>query len=244
MRQEYILSWNNRENVLKLPVNPQEVPSLTRPGHNTTWTTTDIGSFKAIGKAGLAGLTLASFFPAHEYTFCTYQDFPKPMDCVRLIERWQSLSRPIRLIITGYLNMAFAIEGFEWSVEKGTGDINFKLELEEYRFANTPDNASQLPVQDNNGLKSRYDETAPVDDEAEKDTVIEVTVQSQKDTLWHTAELYLEDATRWKEIAELNKIADPKLMQKGQVVKIKVPARSKWAKRSGPKKEEKGAAGS
>lgn len=232
MRQEYILSWNNRENELKLPVNPQEVPTLTRAGHNTTWATTDIGSFKAIGKAGLAGLSLSSFFPAHAYTFCSYHDFPKPIECVRLIERWQSTSRPIRLIITGYLNMAFAIESFEWSVEKGTGDINFKLDLEEYRFANTPDTASKLPVQEGTGLKSRYDETAPVEGEADKDTVIEIRVQSQKDTLWHLAEVYLNDATRWKEIADLNKISDPKLMKKGQVVKIKVAAGSKWAKKA------------
>ena len=150
-----------------------------------------------------------------------------------MIEKWQASSRPIRLIITGYLNMAFAIESFEWTLEKGTGDIHFKLDLEEYRFANTADNASNLPVNENTGLTSRYDEGATNNVEAinDPDVVIEVMVKSQEDTLWHLSEVYLEDATRWKEIAELNGIQDPKTMQKGQVVKIKVPSGSKWAKR-------------
>ena len=129
------LSWNNREEVLKLPVPPQNEPELYTPGQNQTWNTTDVGPFKAIGYPGLYSTSIESFFPAHEYPFCTYTGFPSPEECVEMIKRWQASRRPIRYIRAGLINDAFAIEGFTYSKETGTGDIKYRLELERYRFA-------------------------------------------------------------------------------------------------------------
>lgn len=184
-RGEFELSWNNRQEVLKLPVNP-EPPEIENPGGNVNYVTTEVGTFKAIGEPGLEKLSLQSFFPNRYYTFCTYRDFPSPEECVATIKRWQTSRRPIRLIITGVLNDAYAIENFTYSKEKGTGDINYTLELEQYRFAK----AGQ-------GVNHSY-----------VDKMITIVTLKEGDTLCAIAEEWLGDSDRYKEIAELNGIKD------------------------------------
>lgn len=184
-RGEFELSWNNRQEVLKLPVNP-EPPEIENPGGNVNYVTTEVGTFKAIGELGLERLSLQSFFPNRCYTFCTYRDFPSPEECVATIKRWQASRRPIRLIITGVLNDAYAIENFTYSKEKGTGDINYTLELEQYRFAK----AGQ-------GVNHSY-----------ADKMITIVTLKYGQTLRELAEEWLGDGDRYKEIAELNGIKD------------------------------------
>lgn len=60
------LSWNNRAEVLKLPVAPQEDPEMSTGAQNQTWNTTDAGPFKAIGYPSLSGVTIKSFFPGSQ----------------------------------------------------------------------------------------------------------------------------------------------------------------------------------
>lgn len=184
-RGEFELSWNNRQEVLKLPVNP-DPPEIENPGGNVNYVTTEVGTFKAIGELGLERLSLQSFFPNRHYTFCTYRDFPSPEECVATIKRWQASRRPIRLIITGVLNDAYAIENFTYSKEKGTGDINYTLELEQYRFAK----AGQ-------GVNHSY-----------ADKMITIVTLKKGQTLCELAEEWLGDSDRYKEIAELNGIKD------------------------------------
>ena len=184
-RGEFELSWNNRQEVLKLPVNP-ESPEIGRAGSNTNYVTTEVGTFKAIGEPGLQKLTLQGFFPNRYYTFCTYRSFPSPEECVAMIGRWQASRRPIRLIITGLLNDAFAIESFTYSKEKGTGDINYTLELEQYRFAE----AGQ-------GVNHCY-----------ADKMFTIVTLKYGQTLCELAEEWLGDSDRYKEIAKLNDIKD------------------------------------
>lgn len=184
-RGEFELSWNNRQEVLKLPVNP-ESPEIEHPGNNVNHVTTEVGTFKAIGEQGLTKLSLKGFFPNRYYTFCTYRDFPSPEECVAMIRRWQASRRPIRLIITGVLNDAFAIENFSFSKEVGTGDVNYVLELEQYRFAN----AEQ-------GVNHSF-----------ADKMFTIVTLSEDMSLRDVAEEWLGDSDRYKEIASLNGIED------------------------------------
>lgn len=189
------LSWNNREEVLKLPVAPQNEPELYTPGQNQTWNTTDVGPFKAIGYPGLYSVSIESFFPAHDYSFCTYTGFPSPEECVEMIKRWQESRRPIRYIRTGLINDAFAIEGFTYSKEMGTGDINYRLELERYRFA------SDANPQTGNSFREGYStETG--------ETLTLYIPLKEGQTLCELADEYLGDSDRYKDIAERNGIED------------------------------------
>lgn len=188
------LSWSNRAEVLRLPVAPQNAPELYTPGANETWKTTDVGAFKAIGCPGLKTVTVESFFPAQRYSFCKYSDFPSPEACVAMIGRWQESRRPIRYIRTGLINEAFSIEGFTWHKEMGTGDIYYKLDLEQFRFAEGA----------NPQTGNRYRADIKYNDVTDEsgDMVLVPLVKGM--TLCELAEVYLGDSDRYMEIFNAN----------------------------------------
>ena len=71
------LSVNNREQVICLPVLPAEF-TVSKPQKNEVFETVDQGELKLIGKAGLKGITISSFFPVRDYPFLkdrTYKGF-------------------------------------------------------------------------------------------------------------------------------------------------------------------------
>lgn len=193
-RPEDELSWNNRAEVLKLPVAPQEDPEMSTGAQNQTWNTTDAGPFKAIGYPSLSGVTIKSFFPAHNYSFCTYTGFPTPEECVAMIQRWQESRRPIRYIRTGLINDAFSIENFVFSKERGTGDINYTLELERYPFA------TQENIETGNNHRGE-----DVNHDGTIDETVNYILLKKGMTLCEIAEEWLGDAGRYQDIYDWNK---------------------------------------
>lgn len=106
---------------------------LGSTSNNTTENINAVGEVSLIGKRNLKTISLASFFPAANYDFCQYSTFPKPLECVEIIEKIKEKG-VVRLIITGtQINMECTIESFVWGQNDGTKDINFTLELREYR---------------------------------------------------------------------------------------------------------------
>lgn len=131
---DFYLSYNNNEEQLRLPVTPGQF-ELSQRNNNTVVNINALGEINLIGKKGLASISLSSFFPVQEYYFCKYTGFPKPYECVKMIQKWRDSGRPIRLIITGTsINYAMTIENFIFSEQDGTRDVYFTLELREYVF--------------------------------------------------------------------------------------------------------------
>lgn len=131
---DFYLSYNNNEEQLRLPVTPSDF-ELSQRNNNTVVNINALGEINLIGKKGLVSISLSSFFPAQEYYFCKYTGFPKPYECVKMIQKWRDSGRPIRLIITGTsINYAMTIENFIFSEQDGTRDVYFTLELREYVF--------------------------------------------------------------------------------------------------------------
>ena len=131
---DFYLSYNNNEEQLRLPVTPSDF-ELSQRNNNTVVNINALGEINLIGKKGLASISLSSFFPAQEYYFCKYTGFPKPYECVKMIQKWRDSGRPIRLIITGTsINYAMTVENFIFSEQDGTRDVYFTLELREYVF--------------------------------------------------------------------------------------------------------------
>ncbi|OHW62165.1 hypothetical protein EUAN_12340 [Andreesenia angusta] len=154
--QKYILSYNNREDVMQLPVNPQGWGLGT--GHNNeTFSNFERGDMKLIGRTGLKHITIESFFPNQTYPFCTYKPHVDPWSLVHMIKKWKGSNRPIRLIITETdINDAFAIENFTYEQRDGTGDIYYTLELSEYRFLNVSEvGGSGRTIDKDTGLRER-----------------------------------------------------------------------------------------
>ncbi|MDV9166411.1 peptidoglycan-binding protein LysM, partial [Clostridioides difficile] len=74
-------------NTFRFPVIP---PSFEINGSATINTSNilSVGDIAVFGGLGLKTIELSSFFPNQEYSFCNYNGFPKPYDCVNLIESW------------------------------------------------------------------------------------------------------------------------------------------------------------
>ncbi|NLY20133.1 MAG: hypothetical protein GXZ08_02465 [Tissierellia bacterium] len=158
--EQCILSYNNREEVLELPVPLQEWG--LESGNNTyKFTTMNTGDIKAIGNSKLKVLNISSFFPNHDYSFLLGKRID-PFTCVNIIEKWRQSGKPIRVIIVGTdINLAMSIENFVYGKEDGSGDIPFSLSLEEYRFLNTPNFSIPQPVDELTELKDRATEEKP-----------------------------------------------------------------------------------
>lgn len=206
---EFWLTFNNREEELQFPIPPPTF-TIIKGNLNKTVTTANVaGEINLLGKGEgkLAELTLSSFFPAQEYYFCQYRGFPKPYQCVEMIERWRKTGQPIRFIITDTdINLPMGIESFDYGEQDGSGDVYFTLELREYRFikvASTP----QLN-------KPEY--TAPaVQKPITKDVPSSYIVKSG-DTLWAIAKRLTGNGANYKQIAQKNGVKNPDLIYPGQ----------------------------
>jgi hypothetical protein len=136
---DFYLSYNNNEEQLRLPVIPDNF-ELSQRNNNTVVNINALGEIdqlltQHLGNQRIHHSGQLRFFPAQEYYFCKYTGFPKPYECVKMIQKWKESGRPIRLIITGTsINYAMTIENFIFSEQDGTRDVYFTLELREYVF--------------------------------------------------------------------------------------------------------------
>ncbi|WDV47126.1 phage portal protein [Clostridiaceae bacterium M8S5] len=127
------LSVNNREQVIKLPVLPNEFMVNTGM-KNESYDTIRQGEIKLIGLENLKTIKIQSFFPSKRYNFLRDNKY-KGWRYVEMIEGWKSRRVPIRLIITNTpINMPCTIEGFEYGIKDGTNDIYYTLTLSEFKF--------------------------------------------------------------------------------------------------------------
>ena len=129
---DIFLSINNREQVIRLPVNPSEI-TINDPQNNETFETVN-GSVQRIGKPGLITLTLSSFFPKNNYSFAKIDK--TPLEYIKMLREWKNRRIPIRIVIAELdFNKAMAINNFVTKADT-SNDLSYTLELSEFRFAN------------------------------------------------------------------------------------------------------------
>ncbi|WP_410497026.1 LysM peptidoglycan-binding domain-containing protein [Cellulosilyticum sp. ST5] len=204
---DYYLSFNNNEERLRLPVIPSSF-EVSIPHQNTTVNINQLGEINLIGKTGLMSMTIESFFPNQDYSFCLYRDFQKPYEYIKQLLKWKDSGRPIRVIVTGTpINYAMAIGSLTYSEVDGTGDVYFSLELKEYKFITTTGQTTTT--------KSKTTLTTPP-------TIREVKSPSNSysvrkgDTLWLIAKKVTGDGSNYIAIAQKNGITDPSKLSVGQ----------------------------
>ncbi|MFN1865283.1 peptidoglycan-binding protein LysM [Clostridioides difficile] len=120
-------------NTFRFPVIP---PSFEINGSATINTSNilNVGDIAVFGGLGLKTIELSSFFPNQEYSFCNYNGFPKPYDCVNLIESWMKEGYILRFIITETnINFECIIADFNYREQDYSRDVYFTLSLKEYR---------------------------------------------------------------------------------------------------------------
>lgn len=205
--QQCILSFNNRAEVLELPVPLQEW-NLEAPHNTYRFTTLESGEVLAIGAKKLEEMTIESFFPAtKDYTFLYSKEFPEPWVCVEMIRRWKNSKKPIRVIIVGTdINHAMAIDEFEYGKADNTSDVHFTLKLSEYTFLNMP---RSKRTSDEDLSERPYDK--------EKGGVHKVV---EGDTLWDLAAKHLGNGNEWEKIAKFNDNITPKDLKPGMMIKL------------------------
>ena len=130
---DIFISINNREQVIQLPIVPDEF-SIASPMNNETFTTISQGDLRMIGQRGLKSITIDSFFPAKDYYFSRGNQH-QGWEYVEIIESWMDRRVPIRLIITDTaINLPATIDSFEYGPQDGSGDIYYSLQLSEFKF--------------------------------------------------------------------------------------------------------------
>lgn len=210
--QQLVLSFENRSEVLELPW-PLQEHNISSPHNTYSFDTINTGEVLAIGKKKLRQMMISSFFPSKPYPFLFSQTFPEPSVCIEMINKWRLSGKPIRVAIMDTdINLAMAIESFDYGKEEGdgSGDVAFTLSLKEYSYLNVE--RSKKPSK-KAALKDRPRE------KLSKQTTSYLVKKG--DTLWDLADKKLGDGSRWREIAKINKISDPRKLQIG--AKLKFP---------------------
>ncbi len=134
------LSINNNEEVIQLPVPPEEY-SVTSPWNNGQVDGLQ-RSINRIGTRSLCSLDIKSFFPSANHNYPFLQNTQMwGMEYVETIERWRSLRIPVRIVIvdtTGekVVNMAVTIDDFQYGM-KTDGDIFYTLKFTEFALPST-----------------------------------------------------------------------------------------------------------
>lgn len=136
---DIIVSGNNNETVMTLPVVLDKMPKVVQSYNNETFQTLD-GEISLIGNKNLRTVSISSFFPVNKnykirpnadkngwnyvYFFNKYAGNKMPIRMIWLNENGQEIS-----------NLAYTVEQFETQINL-VGDIEYTLELKEYRFIN------------------------------------------------------------------------------------------------------------
>lgn len=147
------LSVNNRQEIIELPINPQNV-EFTEKQLNQAITLLNIGEANLKGERGLKYTKLSSFFPSERSPF--YKNAKKlPDKYVAQIQEWKTTKAVVRVIISDMkINLAMLIDEFNYSMKEGDGDIYYTISLSEYRTLNVPSVQITTKVR-SNGLLSR-----------------------------------------------------------------------------------------
>ncbi|MNW51266.1 hypothetical protein D3C74_287480 [compost metagenome] len=131
------LSFNNKEEVLQLPINPSEI-EVSESGQGSTYDVIGLGQINVIKDRELTEYSFNGLFPAQWYPFVTTDNLLYPVEYIKAIEKWMTTKRPIRFIFTSDtydINTPVSIESFAWREVAGSGgDIEYSIKLKKYVF--------------------------------------------------------------------------------------------------------------
>ena len=205
--------WLQKENdsKIQLPVKPSEF-SVSVANKNTVVNVIQLGDINLMGKTGLREISLSSFFPAKDYNFSNNSGRKEPLTYVDKIEAWRHSGEPIRVIITGVLNMECTIESFVYGERDATGDIYYTAHLKEYKKIKT----KKATVKISAVASSTRTTKAPSSNSGRTYTV------KKGDSLWKIAQQFYGNGSQYTKIynANTDKIKNPSLIYAGQVLTI------------------------
>lgn len=214
------------ENIIQLPVNPEEL-TITGSANNRTSSIVNLGQINDLGFPELEELTISSFFPFREASYVnTKGNFEKPNFYIKFFNNIKKDRKPFRLIITEInINMLVSIEGFDHTYQYGTDDVDFTLQLKEYKTHNIRIlRPESITLDDSQQVVQASPTTTNSNRPIEKQIPRSYTVVSG-DSLWTIAQRLLGNGSRWKEIYTYNNNksiigGNPSLIKPGQILSI------------------------
>ena len=225
----FFAKYNDR--IVQLPVNPEDI-TISGSSSNDTTDTVGQGEISNIGFPGLKELTISSFFPKRyngELYINTGGQFEEPEFYIKFFEDIKKDRKPFRLIITDLnINMLVSIESFSNTYAYGTDDVDYELELKEYKEHNIrilkATSTGFVNVDSVQKVSSVTPTNTNSNRSVEKPTPKTYTVVSG-DNLWTIAQRLLGDGSRWNEIYSYNNNrsiigGNPNLIRPGQVLSI------------------------
>lgn len=124
----------NEKSRIVLPVLPENF-EISGAWNNSTLNINSYGEVNMIGKRNLKAIPISSFFPKQynaSYVSVSQGSLKDPYTYVKEIQRMQG--KICRLVITSTnINMLCTIEGFTYSEKDGTGDVDYTIDIKEYR---------------------------------------------------------------------------------------------------------------
>lgn len=213
--------------IVQLPVNPESL-SFKGKSNNKTVDIVNGGQVTNIGFEGLKDFKISSFFPATadgSYVN-TRGQFEGPEFYISFFEQIKKDRKPFRLIVTDInINLLVSIESFEYKYKYGTDDVDFTLDLKEYkehtvRILSLTKNSST-----NNPLIAQASSTYTNSNRSIEKSIPQNYTVISGDSLWKIAKKLLGDGSRWYEIYTYNNNksiigGNPNLIYPGQVLSI------------------------
>lgn len=151
-----IMSISSDDERLVLPVTPWKYQAQLSQ-NNKIVDILDFGEMVVFGNTKLHRLKFSCFFPdtSHEYRFVV-GDIRTPQECLEMLNRWKTSQEPVRVILTDSpVNEVFAIMDINFREKDGTRDIEYDIDLVEYRDWNVPESNYTKTVNSLTGLKDR-----------------------------------------------------------------------------------------
>lgn len=215
--------------VVQLPVLPESL-EVSASSTNSTTNIVQLGDITNIGIKGLKSVNISSFFPKYDAPYVqTSGGFREPDYYLEFFERIKDDRKPVRLVVTDTeINMMVSVESFNYTRNWGTDDIEYTLELKEYKahairkLTISATNAANTSGTTNDSTSAKVSNVGGTSNRVvEQQTPKTYTVVSG-DSLWLIAKKKLGDGSRWQEIYNLNKatIKNANLIYPGQVITL------------------------
>lgn len=211
----FFCKYKNR--IIQLPVNPENI-EINNDSSNEEVETVSVGKVNNIGLEGLRSLSIKSFFPKKyngELYINTSGQFEDSDFYIEFFENIKKEREPFRLIITELnINFLVAIESFNITYSYGTDDVDYELNLKEFKNTIIKTLNSNLNNNSFNLNSNRLVER----------NIPKTYIVKKGDNLWLIARMFLGDGNRWREIYLYNNRniigGNPNLIFPGQVLSI------------------------
>lgn len=211
-------SANSDKDGFRLPINP-EIVTVTATGDGEQFTIAKVGTVNVPKDAKLDEFSIESYFPAMPTHYST-TDFRKPEFYINWLRKWKDSKQPIRYIYDGGsfpINELVTIEEFVYDESSGSGDVKFTLELLKY----VPFAPAKLKVVKKGGKSTAVKK--PTTPRQNSKPAPKTYTLVKGDNLWKLAKRFLGSGTRYREIANLNKIKDSQFRRLPIGLKVKIP---------------------